>query len=112
MVQSVRDNIPDDTKDYMYDQAPYLFKGFRPFKKVPRIPFVKLLYVKFNKNLVGCADRATVHKKTRKAWKRINHECMEERKKLGDEDPGDVLTKKTARTAQTFETVCDPFGYL
>ena len=57
MAQSVQDNIPDDIKDYVYDQAPYLFKGFRPFKNVPRMPFVKLLHVNFNKNLVECAEQ-------------------------------------------------------
>ena len=38
MVQSVWDGVPDDIKDYVYDQAPHLFGGFRPFKKVPPIP--------------------------------------------------------------------------
>ncbi|KIM63827.1 hypothetical protein SCLCIDRAFT_691152 [Scleroderma citrinum Foug A] len=90
MMQSVWDGFPDMVKDYLYDKAPHLFEGLRPFKKVPRIPFVKLLYVKFDKNLVGCADGATSRKKVRKAWKRIDLERLEEHKKLGEEDPGNL----------------------
>ena len=64
----------------MYDQVPHLFGGFRPFKKVPPIPFVKL-------KLMECADRATVYKKARKAWKRIDRERVEECKKLARKIP-------------------------
>ena len=90
MMQSVWDGFPDMVKDYLYDKAPHLFEGLRPFKKVPRIPFVKLLYVKFDKNLVGCADGATLRKKVRKAWQRFDRERLEEHKKLGEEDPGNL----------------------
>ena len=105
MAQSVWDGVPDDIKDYVYDQAPHLFGGFRPFKKVPPIPFVKL-------KLIKCADRATVYKKVRKAWKGIDRERVEECKKLARKIPATWLTKKTARTAQTFKTVCVPLGYM
>ena len=103
MAQSVWDDIPDDIKDYVYDQAPHLFEGFRPFEKVPRVPFVKLLYVKLDKNLVGCADRATLRKKARKAWKRIDRKRMEECKKFGEEDPGNVADEEDSSDSTDFE---------
>ena len=100
MAQSVRDNTPDDIKDYVYDQAPCLFKGFRPFKNVPRIPFVKLLYVNFNKNVLS---RATVHKKARKAWRRIDCEHVEANKKLGEEDPGNLADEENSSDSKDIQ---------
>ena len=77
-----------------------MFKGFRPFKNVPRIPFVKLLYVNFNKNVLS---RATVHKKARKAWRRIDCERVEANKKLGEEDPGNVADEENSSDSKDIQ---------
>lgn len=56
MSQSEWDRLTEDIKDYLYDQAPHLFEGFKPYRAVPHIPLVKFLYIKFDANLVGCVD--------------------------------------------------------
>ncbi|KAI6138889.1 hypothetical protein BKA82DRAFT_1009241 [Pisolithus tinctorius] len=48
MQQKAWNDIAEEIKDHLYDQAPHLFKGFKPYKTVPRIPVVRFIYTKFD----------------------------------------------------------------
>ena len=41
----------------------------------------------------------------------INRGCVEERKKLGEEDPGNVADEEDSLDSTDFQDLCDPFGY-
>ncbi|KIK15706.1 hypothetical protein PISMIDRAFT_16337 [Pisolithus microcarpus 441] len=58
MKRDAWNDIAEDIKNNLYDQAPHLFKGLKPYKNVPHVPVVKFIYTKFDGHLVGCADRA------------------------------------------------------
>ncbi|KAL4065215.1 hypothetical protein J3A83DRAFT_4375745 [Scleroderma citrinum] len=113
MSPSIWDSLADYVKDYVYDRAPHLFEGVKPFKNIPRLPLVKLLYIKFDNNLVGCADQVQVAEML-KTLRMVQHEREEKLIKSGEEDPGNVADEEDycpSDDVSVFDSdeVSDPF---
>lgn len=77
MKQKAWNDIAEEIKDHLYDQAPHLFKGFKPYKTVPRIPVVRFIYTKFDSHLVGCADRAAVEAQLARSMAQLERDRAE-----------------------------------
>lgn len=95
----------------LYDQAPHLFKGSKPYKDVPYVPVVRFIYSKFDGHLVGCADRALIEVQVARAMAQLERNRAEGIQSDGGSDPeSDFKINNDGITSNDFLSSFDSDG--
>ncbi|KAI6111064.1 hypothetical protein F5141DRAFT_1202837 [Pisolithus sp. B1] len=113
MKRDAWNDIAEDIKSNLYDQAPHLFKGLKPYKNVPHVPVVRFIYTKFDGHLVGCADRALIEVQVARAMAQLKRNCVEDIESNGGSDfESDTEMSSDGISSSDFLSSFDFDGYF